>query len=96
MFADGVEALGLFIAYAKESLTRDAGNDELASTLATTLQKLASVQSEQRKALAEERRRLQKVTKADVLAFFRTMEPAEGIGLLREAGRIFEESSVLA
>lgn len=95
MFSDGVEALGKFVGYANEQLDRDSGNDELATTLASILVKLASVQAEQRKATAEERRRAGKVTMADIMAAIRKLDPTERAAVLREAARIDNERSVL-
>ena len=96
IFAEGVEGLSRFIAYANEQLDRDPGNEGLASNLATTLTKLASVQAEQRKAAAEERKRLNSVTPAMVLTWFRTIGPDERRQLVREIQSLDARGSGLA
>lgn len=67
-----------------------------AGAIASLNQKLAMVHAESRKAAAAEAKRIEKITKADVLAFLRQLDQAERTSLLREGHRIDEEGSVLA
>lgn len=67
-----------------------------AARISYLAQKAGSIADSVRKAEAARSRRLERITKADVLAFLRTLDEAERASLVREAQRIDEEGSVLA
>lgn len=91
---DGLDAISHEIGQIRSGVSESDRHDP-ASRIAFLTAKVGSIADSVRKVEAARSRRVEKLTKAIVMAWFRQLDPSERASMMREVRRLDDEGSVL-